>query len=167
VSHRVHEPIEVVDYDPAWPAEFERLKGRALAALGELAVAVEHVGSSAVPGLAAKPIVDLYAVVEDVPAAIERLTALGYVHQGDLGIPGREAFDWPRGERRHHLYVCPRDHEGLDEVLRFRDYLREHPEEARAYAELKRELAVRHRDDRDAYGAAKTAFIRARLGSPP
>jgi len=159
VSHRIPEPVEVVDYDPAWPNEFERLKSRALGVLGGLAVAVEHVGSTAVPGLAAKPVVDIYVVVEDVPVAIERLAGLGYAHEGDLGIPGREGFAWPAGEPRHHLYVCARDHEGLDEVLRFRDYLRAHPEDARAYGELKRGLAERHRHDRDAYAEGKTSFI--------
>ena len=91
------DPIVIVDYSPAWPLEFERLRDRVAAAVGNLAVAIEHVGSTAVPGLAAKPVIDLVIVVEpeDVQAAIDRLTVIGYVHQGNLGVEGREAFRRP------------------------------------------------------------------------
>lgn len=103
------EPIVIVAYDPAWPDEFERLRARAAAAVGDVAVGVEHVGSTAVPGMPAKPVVDMVVVVEppDVQTAIDRLCAIGYVHKGNLGVEGREAFTWPEGERRHHLYVSP------------------------------------------------------------
>ncbi|MBA3376455.1 MAG: GrpB family protein [Actinobacteria bacterium] len=98
------DPIVIVDYDPAWPLEFERLRERAAAALGDIAVAIEHVGSTAVVGVAAKPVIDLVIVVEpeDVQDAVEGLTAIGYVHRGNLGVEGREAFDVPEGEPRHH-----------------------------------------------------------------
>ncbi len=155
-------PVIVADYDPAWPRLFEELRDRVVAALGDLVVAVEHVGSTAVPGLPAKPIVDLDVVIAtaaDLPAAIERLATLGYVHRGDLGIPGREAFSRPSDTPPHHLYVCARDSTELRRHLLFRDYLRTHPEDARAYGALKRQLATRFRDDREAYTEAKSAFV--------
>ena len=157
------DPIVIVDYSPAWPLEFERLRDRVAAAVGNLAIAIEHVGSTAVPGLAAKPVIDLVIVVEpeDVQAAIDRLTVVGYVHQGNLGVEGREAFSVPEGERRHHLYVSPTDSEELRAQLAFRNRLRADPELAAEYEALKRGLAWRFRDDRVGYTAAKTAFVTA------
>jgi GrpB-like predicted nucleotidyltransferase (UPF0157 family) len=116
-------------YSPAWPLEFERLRDRAAAAVGDSAVAIEHVGSTAVPGLAAKPVIDLVIAVEpeDVQAAIDRLTAIGYIHQGKRGVEGREAFGVPEGEPRHHLYVSATDSEELRAQLAFRDRLRAEP----------------------------------------
>ena len=157
------DPIVIVDYSPAWPLEFERLRDRVAAAVGNLAVAIEHVGSTAVSGLAAKPVIDLVIVVEpeDMPAAIDRLTVIGYVHQGNLGVEGREAFGVPEGERRHHLYVSPTDSEELRAQLAFRNRLRADPELAAEYEALKRGLAWRFRDDRVGYTDAKTAFVTA------
>jgi GrpB-like predicted nucleotidyltransferase (UPF0157 family) len=163
VSHRRAEPVEVIDYDPTWPEEFERLKSQIVAVLGDLVVRIEHVGSTAVPGLAAKPIVDLYVVVDDLDEATASLRELGYVPEGALGVPGRLGFGWPEGEKRHHLYICSPDHVGLETVVRFRDYMRTHARQADEYADLKRELADRYRDDRDAYAAGKDAFIAAVL----
>src|SRR6266540_5229473 len=88
-------PVVVVEYDPEWPRVFERIRAAVAPALGGVAVAIEHVGSTSVSGLAAKTIIDVDVVVPtvaDVAVAIERLATLGYVHRGDLGIPGREAF---------------------------------------------------------------------------
>jgi GrpB-like predicted nucleotidyltransferase (UPF0157 family) len=163
----VPDPILIVDYDPEWPAEFERLRDRAARAVGDLAVSIEHVGSTAVPGLAAKPVIDLVVVVgpEDVAAAIERLVAIGYVHQGNLGVEGREAFGVPQGGRRHHLYLCPADSVELGRQLAFRDRLRSQPALAAEYEALKRELAIRFRNDREGYTDAKNDFVTA--GSRP
>src|SRR5262249_59969179 len=91
----VPDPIRIADYDRNWPAEFEHLRDRAAGAVGDLAVSIVHVGSTAVPGLAAKPVIDLVVVVGpgDVAPAIERLVAVGYVHQGNLGVErGREVL---------------------------------------------------------------------------
>src|SRR5438093_12811712 len=87
--------IIVVEYDPAWPATFDDLRARVWTVVGDLALAIEHMGSTSVPGLAAKPIIDMTVVLpsaDDVPQAIERLATLGYVHRGNLGIEGREVF---------------------------------------------------------------------------
>jgi GrpB-like predicted nucleotidyltransferase (UPF0157 family) len=165
-------PIEIVDYDPHWPTALGELSAVIAAALGALAVAIEHVGSTAVPGLPAKPILDFDVVIESsehLPVVTETLAGLGYVHQGNLGIAGREAFarqgdDVPRcGTGRswpeHHLYVCPRDSAELHRHLAFRDALRADPAQAAAYGQLKRRLAQRFRDDRDAYGNGKAQFV--------
>jgi len=155
-------PLVVADYDDRWPTYFEELAQPVRDALADLGAEVEHVGSTSVPGLAAKPIVDIDVVVrsvEDVPSAIERLRSLGYVYQGDKGIEGREAFMWPPGARRHHLYVVVRGSPPHEAHVDFRDYLRAHPEAAREYGALKKRLAERHGDDSLAYGEAKTGFV--------
>jgi GrpB-like predicted nucleotidyltransferase (UPF0157 family) len=154
------EPVEVVDYDPDWPKEFDRLRARAADALGNVAAGIEHVGSTAVPGLAAKPVIDLDVIVHssvDVSIAIERLRSVGYEHEGDLGVPGRQAFVWPSGEPRHHLYVCPADSESLRSHLLFRDYLRSHPDAAQRYGDVKRKAAREFSNDREGYLEAKRA----------
>jgi GrpB-like predicted nucleotidyltransferase (UPF0157 family) len=155
-------PIIVVDYDPGWPERFQFLYGRIAAALGSMAAAIEHVGSTAVPNLAAKPIVDidvLLATETGLPATIDCLAKLGYVHQGNLGIPDREAFLAPAQDVPHHLYVCTPGSKAFREHLAFRDYLRTHPQEAQEYADLKRALAFQFRDDRSRYVSGKSAFV--------
>ncbi len=167
-------PIEVEPYDPAWPDEFEAIRAILSGALGTTAVTIEHVGSTSVPNLAAKPILDIVVVIPAqaaLPAVIERLAPLGYFHQGDLGLAGREAFgregaDVPRdGSGRvwptQHLYVCPAGNIHLVRQVAFRDYLRSYPEDAQAYGELKLRLAREFREDRKAYTDAKTEFIEA------
>jgi GrpB-like predicted nucleotidyltransferase (UPF0157 family) len=154
--------ITVVDYDPAWPQTFVRLRDRIMGALGDFAEAVEHVGGTAVPGLPAKPVIDIDVVVpspEAVPVAIERLATLGYQYEGDLGIHGREAFRWPVGEPRHHVYVCPAGSDALREHLLFRDYLRSHAGEAEAYGRLKKQAALAAGEDRGSYQEAKGKMI--------
>jgi GrpB-like predicted nucleotidyltransferase (UPF0157 family) len=126
-----------------------------------MAVSIEHVGSTSVPGLAAKPIIDLDIVVADraaVAAAIEVLAGLGYEHLGDLGVKDREAFRRPPGSERHNLYVCPAGGEGLRNHLAVRDHLRSHPGAVAEYAALKQRLAMES-PDIDAYVIAKTDLI--------
>ena len=151
----------IVQYDAAWPAEFERLRDRAAGAVGELALGIEHIGSTAVPGLAAKPVIDLVVIVDraDVPEAIGRLTRDGYFHEGNLGVEGREAFRAPEGEVKHHLYVSPPDSRELKAQVAFRDRLRADPALAAEYETLKRDLAARYGDDRDGYTNAKGSFV--------
>ena len=164
--------IVVVDYDPQWPLIFADFKRVLEATLGELALSIEHVGSTSVPGLAAKPIIDLDIVIESralLPKAIESLATLGYYHQGDLDVKGREAFgrheaDIPsdgtgRQSMRHNLYVCAQDSIELARHLAFRNYIREHPDEALAYGNLKRQLAQQFPYDIDSYVEGKSAFV--------
>jgi GrpB-like predicted nucleotidyltransferase (UPF0157 family) len=154
--------IVVVDYDPSWPEVFEQLRSRIWAVVREIATTVEHVGSTSVPGLTAKPIVDISVVVPteaDVPVAIERLAVLGYVHQGNLGVEGRQAFTTPNGLPPHHLYLCPSDSLALANHLAVRDYLRTHPDVAQEYGTLKNRLARQFTHDIDRYTDGKTDMI--------
>jgi GrpB-like predicted nucleotidyltransferase (UPF0157 family) len=163
-------PIVIADYDPGWPALFERLAEPVRAAVAGLGARVEHVGSTSVPGLAAKPIVDMDVVMPsptDVPAAIDRLRELGYVYQGDKGIAGREAFLWPAGAPAHHLYVVVEGGDPYTNHVRFRDHLRRDPRIAEEYAALKRRVAAEHGADRLAYTEAKTAFVARTLRADP
>jgi len=152
------EPVVIVPYDSAWPATFARLRDRLAAALGELAAGIEHIGSTAVPGLDAKPIVDIDVVMRrcaDLGDVLRALAELGYEHLGDLGIVGREAFRPAPELPRHHLYVCAAGAAPLQAHLTLRDVLRGDPQLAAEYAALKRELSERFRDDRDAYAEGK------------
>jgi GrpB-like predicted nucleotidyltransferase (UPF0157 family) len=155
------ESVEVFAYDPSWADKFKSYAARLRPVLGELIVEIEHVGSTSVPGLTAKPIIDLDIIISSrvlLEKVITKLATINYVHEGNLGIPGREAFRWPEGER-HHLYVCSVDTPNLHNHLMVRDYLREHPEAAFEYSQLKAQLALRHKDDIDSYSAAKSVFI--------
>jgi GrpB-like predicted nucleotidyltransferase (UPF0157 family) len=156
------QPIIVVDYNPVWPNQFRSLRARIAGALRHLAVTVEHVGSTAVPGLAAKPIIDIDVLLvsaQALPAAIERLARVGYTHQGDLGIAGREAFRSPGGTIAHHLYVCPPPAVEFRRHMAFRNFLRTHPKEAQEYGDLKKFLAAQFPEDRDAYLAGKSELV--------
>lgn len=158
----VDEPVIIVDYDPKWEMTFQALRDGIAPKLGELLVCMEHVGSTSIPGMAAKPIIDIDIVVrssEDIPPAIERLSSLGYRHVGDLGIAGREAFESPKGGAAHHLYLCSSESRALKRHITFRDYLRSHPREAKEYSALKKALSIEHRHDRVAYTDAKTEFV--------
>jgi len=152
----------VVDYDPSWPAIFEGLRRPVWAAVRDVAVSVEHVGSTAVPGLAAKPIIDMDVVAlspDNMSEVIERLATLGYVHRGNLGIEDREAFDAPHGLPAHHLYLCLQGSAALANHLTLRDFLRRDPMAVTEYARIKKQLAERFPDDIESYVAGKTDFI--------
>ena len=159
--------VQVVDYDPEWSTIFERIHSYVWPAVSGIALNVEHVGSTAVQGLRAKPMIDACIVVasrQDVTVCIERLTNIGYVHRGNLGVPDREAFHPPEQLPRHHLYLSPRDSLSLKNQLGLRDYLRSHPKAIREYGELKASLARRFPADIDSYIAGKTEFILRILG---
>lgn len=155
-------PVIVVNYDPGWPELFQRLRKRIADALEDMVEVIEHVGSTAVPGLAAKPVVDIDVLLASemvLPAVIERLASLRYIHQGELGIPGREAFLAPANDPPHHLYVCPPSSVEFRRHTAFRDYLRAHPKDAKMYGDIKIALAERFREDRSAYTAGKSEFV--------
>lgn len=156
--------IRVIPHDPRWKSLFHEEEGRLRALLGEDAVRIHHIGSTSVPGLAAKPIVDVLAEVTEIEAVDRRRSAFGdggYRWFGEYGIPGRRflirGFD---PDRSHHVHVFAAGHERVRDHLEFRDYLIAHPGEAAAYGRLKIDLARRHPDDIDAYTAGKAAFIR-------
>jgi GrpB-like predicted nucleotidyltransferase (UPF0157 family) len=153
--------VVLVPYDEAWPSLFVEERARIERALGSWAEGIEHVGSTAVPGLAAKPILDIMVGVgslRDAEQYIRPLEQLCYECRGEAGVPGRLFFR--KGDpRSHHLHVTEIGSEFWERHLVFRDYLRAHPGTAREYARIKQHLADRSRTDRAAYTEAKTAFI--------
>lgn len=167
----------LVAYDETWPVTFAALRDVYAHALGDAALAIEHVGSTSVPGLLAKPTIDIDIVMSShaaFPWVVEALARLGYRHNGCQGIPGREVFkrddqhDVPRdGSARrwpsHNLYVCARDAVELRRHLLFRDWLRSDAERAAKYAALKLRLAETFGHDRDLYCEAKSAFVEAAI----
>jgi GrpB-like predicted nucleotidyltransferase (UPF0157 family) len=156
-----HIPSEVVlvEYDPSWPARFESVRAEIEQACGDLIICIEHVGSTAIPSMTAKPIIDVQPglrAFEDGFACIRPMEALGYVSRGEWGIPGRHYFvrDHMDGLREHvHMLVV--NSERWHEMPLFRDYLISHPAEARAYETLKRDLAKQFKFDRERYTDAK------------
>lgn len=160
----VTKDIVVADYDPEWPGWFERIRAQIWPAVEHLALRIEHVGSTSVRGLAAKPIIDLDIVVADssnVRPVIDALRVLGYVWVGDLGVEGRQTFKNPAQPDlpRHHLYlVVEHDRAHLDHVL-LRDLLRADPDARRRYAALKRDNVELAQGDMDVYVAAKARLV--------
>jgi GrpB-like predicted nucleotidyltransferase (UPF0157 family) len=160
----IQKRIFIVPYDGNWPAEFNEIRIALDAALAGLDCAVEHVGSTSVQGLWAKPVIDLDIVMPDAaafPEVARRLAEIGYVHEGDLVIPGREAFRYT-GElpfMKHHLYACALGSAELARHLALRDWLRAHPEDAAEYGRVKRQAAANHPDDIDGYIEEKGPFI--------
>jgi GrpB-like predicted nucleotidyltransferase (UPF0157 family) len=161
-----NDPIEIVDYDPAWPAVFEEMRVQLAAALGPTAARIDHVGSTAVPGLAAKPVIDIHVAVldvEDEAAYVNAIETCGFRLR--FREPGHRYFRPPPGLPRAwqvHVSTIDRAWERLH--MLFRDYLRAHPAEAERYAALKREVAGLHPIDRIAYADAKGPLINEMLG---
>jgi GrpB-like predicted nucleotidyltransferase (UPF0157 family) len=157
------EPIEIVAYDPEWPARFEEEQSALAAAIGDFATdGIHHVGSTAVPGLDVKPIVDILVGIESLDAsrpAFGPLARLGYMYAPYLA----DQMHWfckPHPSRRtHHLHLAPVSDQRYSDELEFRDQLRASPDLAQRYADLKRSLARRFEHDREDYTQAKGAFI--------
>ena len=168
--------IRVVDYDPSWPARFDAEAAVLYRTLGHVAHAIHHIGSTAVPGLAAKPIIDILMEAADlsqVDALNERMVGIGYIARGEYGIPGRRYFQKGGEDRTHHLHVFARGDFNLVRHLAFRDYLRGHPEVAHEYGELKRAVAKTCENDIERYCDGKDAYVKrveaiaVREKSPP
>lgn len=157
------EHIEVVDYDSKWVDDFKQIKGEIEEALKDLVIVIEHVGSTAVPWLAAKPIIDLDVVIDrkDLKKVIFLLEKHGYIYEGDLGLKDREAFRYEGKEylKTHHLYVCPQDSKELKRHLAFRDYLRKHPDAVKEYSKVKKEAAELYPNDIEKYCMHKASII--------
>jgi GrpB-like predicted nucleotidyltransferase (UPF0157 family) len=157
----------VEEYNPLWPSWFEQLRKRLDAPLGGIPKAIEHVGSTAVTGMVAKPIIDIVIVIEPggFPAIRDPLAEIGYAHNGDQGIPGREVFRIPyealkAGLPAHHLYVCEEGAQPLVEHLAYRDFMRAHAEWRQKLNALKRALCEKYDNDRQAYIDGKAAMVR-------
>lgn len=158
------EKVVVLSYQKEWQTDFQKIAEELRAVLGELAIKIEHVGSTAVEGLAAKPIIDIDVVIAqetDLSMVVEKLASIGYVHEGNLGIDGREAFAYSGKEHLqcHHLYVCPEESKELKRHLAFRDYLRNHPDAVATYGAVKMEAAQLFPENIESYIAYKSSVI--------
>jgi len=166
-----HYAIEVVDFNERWVEEFNSIKQVISRCIGKLVLGVEHVGSTSVKGLPAKPILDIDIIIENydvLPELTRKLESIGYFHQEEWSFEGREAFGrkdifTPNDEEgthwmEHHLYVCNKDSNELARHLAFRDYLRNNPQAVSEYGLVKRDLAKRV-NDRASYTLGKTEFI--------
>ena len=143
--------VVVVPYDEAWKKDFEDIRAELSEVLDGIVMSIEHVGSTSVPGLYAKPIIDIDVVIE----------SMDDFEGVKKGIPGREAFDYEGKEhlRNHHLYVCSKDASELKRHMSFRDYLRTHPEAVEEYSRVKLEGAKLYPYDIDSYIEHKSPFI--------
>lgn len=166
--------VEVVPYDPAWAVDFESTRAALASVVGDLATSIEHIGSTAVPGLAAKPTIDMLMVVESTERFLEvlpKVEALGFDYRHQNNFVGSQDHLFLRkvknGKRTHHLHVLRLGSPEIDEYRRFRDALRRDPAFAREYERLKLELAGEHGSDRMRYVEVKSDWVDERLGSLP
>ncbi len=156
--------VSVLPYDENWKSDFEKIKHEIEDAIGELITGIEHVGSTSVEGMSAKPCIDIDVIIKDYSVfddIVSRLADIGYIHEGDLGIKDREAFKYTDKPhlQTHHLYVCPEYSKELHRHITFRDYLRNNPQAAKKYSEVKELAAGFHPDDIDKYIEFKSSVI--------
>lgn len=156
------DPVEIVDYDPAWPAQFATLGGVLREVLGDAAARIDHIGSTSVPGLAAKPVIDVQISVrsfEPLDAFKAPLEGIGLVHRADNPELTKRYFREAPGSRRTHVHVREAGTFSQQLPLLFRDYLRAHPAAASEFADVKRRCAAESGDARQKYVAAKEPFV--------
>jgi GrpB-like predicted nucleotidyltransferase (UPF0157 family) len=156
--------VIVLSYDVAWQSAFEKIKGEIEEAIGDLIIGIEHVGSTFVEGLSAKPCIDIDVIIKDYSvftAVVEALRGIGYIHEGDLGIKDRESFKYTDKPHlmMHHLYVCPQYSEELNRHITFRDFLRINPEAVKKYSSIKEKAAELFSNDIDGYIEYKSPCI--------
>lgn len=165
----IDEDVQLRPHDPAWTSAFQAERDRLDALLPATFIGIEHIGSTAIPGLLAKPVVDILAGVGSMAIAAgigPALLFFGYTTSAEFNasLLDRQWFmRWADGHRTHHLHVVVHEGAVWNERLRFRDLLCTRPGLAAAYADLKRRLAAEHRGDREAYTDAKASFVRAAL----
>ena len=156
--------VVVLPYDVAWQSAFAKIKGEIEEAIGDLIIGIEHVGSTSVEGMSAKPCIDIDVIIKDYSVFDEivgKLGAIGYIHEGDLGIRNREAFKYTNKPQlmKHHLYVCPQDSEELHRHIIFRDFLRQNIEAVKEYSSVKEKAAELYPNDIDQYIEYKSPCI--------
>ncbi|MBU9724228.1 MULTISPECIES: GrpB family protein [Bacillaceae] len=155
--------VEVVDYNPEWEALFQSEATRLIEIFGEQLVAIHHIGSTSVPGLAAKPIIDIMPVVKNIDHVDERnekMVAIGYEPKGENGIAGRRYFQKGGDNRTHHVHIFYEGSEDIVRHLAFRDYVRTSPEIKQEYGDLKKHLAAKYTNDIAAYIAGKNQLVK-------
>ena len=156
--------VTVLPYDREWKCDFERIKNDIERVIGHLIIGIEHVGSTSVEGMSAKPCIDIDVIIKDYSVfddLVSALSSIGYFHEGDLGIKDREAFGYSGKPhlKSHHLYVCPEYSEELYRHITFRNFLRSDPDAVRKYSRIKEEAAKLVPDDIDKYIEYKSPCI--------
>ena len=155
--------VEVSKYDPDWVNEFEKEAVYLRNIFGGEMLKIHHIGSTSIPGMDAKPIIDILMVVQDIQkmdSFNQIMQCVGYILKGENGIPGRRFFiKGDEAHHTHHLHVFQKGHADITRHLNFRDYLIAHPEKASEYARLKHRLALQHYLDIESYQAGKEQFI--------
>ena len=156
--------VVVVPYDEVWKTAFEEIKHEIESEIGDLILGIEHIGSTSVEGMSAKPCIDIDVIIQDYSvfaAVVEGLKEIGYVHEGDLGIKDREAFNYADKPHlmMHHLYVCPQYSEELRRHITFRDFLRHNTEAVKKYSLVKEKAAALFPNDIDKYIEYKAPCI--------
>jgi len=156
--------VVVLPYDIKWKSDFEKIRQEIEKAIGGLIIGVEHVGSTSVEGMSAKPCIDIDVVIKDYSVfddVVDKLGAIGYIHEGNLGIKDREAFKYMDKShlQTHHLYVCPHQSRELYRHITFRDFLRKTPEAAIRYSTIKEKAAQLFPDNIEKYIEYKSHCI--------
>lgn len=156
--------VIVLPYDKAWKSAFEAIKQEIESAIGDLILGIEHVGSTSVEGMSAKPCIDIDVIIKDYSVfdkVIGKLESIGYTHEGDLGIKDREAFKYTNKPHlmEHHLYVCPQFSEELHRHITFRNFLRDNTEAVKKYSQVKETAAKLFPNDIDKYIEYKSPCI--------
>ena len=156
--------VVVVPYDDNWKFAFAKIKEELEEAIGDLIIGIEHVGSTSVEGMAAKPCIDIDVIIQDYSVfatVVKRLETIGYTHEGNLGIKDREAFKYSNKPhlQMHHLYVCPQQSEELYRHIAFREFLRSNPDAVKKYSSTKETAAQLFPDSIDKYIAYKSPCI--------
>ena len=156
--------VIVLPYDKAWKSAFEAIKQEIESAIGDLILGIEHVGSTSVEGMSAKPCIDIDVIIKDYSVfdkVIGKLESIGYTHEGDLGIKDREAFKYTNKPHlmKHHLYVCPQFSEELHRHITFRNFLRDNTDAVKKYSQVKETAAKLFPNDIDKYIEYKSPCI--------
>ncbi len=154
--------VKIVPYNENWPKEFLIESQRVMEVLGNNCIEIHHIGSTAVPGLAAKPVIDILPVVQDINIVDkynEAMERLGYTPRGEDGIPMRRYFRKGITVRTHHIHIFEEGNPQVMRHIKFRDWMRNHPEDMKAYESLKKKLAIQFSNDRHAYTEGKNEFI--------
>ena len=156
--------VIVTPYDEAWEYAFDQIKMEIEAEIGDIILGIEHIGSTSVKGLSAKPCIDIDVIIKDYSIfdeIVRKLGTIGYIYEGDLGIKDREAFKYSGKEhlQMHHLYVCPKYSEELHRHITFRDFLRSNPEAVKKYSLIKEKAAELFPHDIDGYIEYKSPCI--------
>jgi GrpB-like predicted nucleotidyltransferase (UPF0157 family) len=156
--------VVVLPYDSAWQSAFEKIKSEIETAIGDFIIGIEHVGSTSVEGLSAKPCIDMDVIIKDdsvFNTVVSKLEAIGYIHEGDLGIKDREAFKYTDKPHlmAHHLYVCPQYSDELRRHITFRDFLRGNADAVKKYSRIKEKAAELFPNDIDGYIKYKSPCI--------